>query len=70
MTFVFGFNVDNIVSTRTTVVTLVFIKCHHTTMALHFWTCILFTSKKSYPLRSFLFKTSLFALLSGLQVPP
>ena len=34
MTFLFGFNVDNIVSTRTTVIALVFIAYYHTTIAL------------------------------------
>ena len=35
MTFSFCFNVDNIVSTKTTVMTLVFITCYYTIMTLH-----------------------------------
>ena len=34
MVFMFRFNVDKIISTRTTVVTLGYITCHHATMAL------------------------------------
>ena len=34
MTFMLFFNVDNIVSTSTTVTTLVSITCYHTTIAL------------------------------------
>ena len=34
MAFIFGFNVDNIGSTRKTVMTLVYITCYHTTMEL------------------------------------
>ena len=34
MAFMFGLNVDKIVSTRTAIMTVVFITCYHTTMAL------------------------------------
>ena len=60
MTFMFGFNVNNIVSTRTTVMTLVFITYYNTTRSLLIFenlfclpakkviTCVLFCFKLLY----------------------
>ena len=57
MTFMFGFNFDNIVSTRTTVMTLVFITCYHTTMALlNFENLFCLPAKKVIPCVPFCFK--------------
>ena len=50
MTFTLGFNVDSIVSTRTTIMTLVFITCYHTTMSLLiFENLFCFPAKKNIP---------------------
>ena len=67
----FSFNVDYIVSTRR--------NCNDTCLhnmlpyyhdITYFWKFTLFNSKKGYPMCSFLFETSLFAWLFGLEIPP
>ena len=53
----FGFNFDNIVSTRATVITLVFITCYHTTVALFiFENLFCLPVKKIIPCVPFCFK--------------
>ena len=57
MIFMFGFNFDNIVSTRATVITLVFITCYHTTVALFiFENFFCLPVKKIIPCVPFCFK--------------
>ena len=53
----FGFNFDSIVSTRATVITLVFITCYHTTVALFiFENLFCLPVKKIIPCVPFCFK--------------
>ena len=57
MLLMFGFNFDNTVSTRTTVITLVFITCYHTTVALFIFEYLFcLPAKKLIPYVLFSFK--------------
>ena len=66
----FGFDFDNIVDTRTTVMTLVFITCCHTPMALLVFENLFCLPGKKVICVLFCLKILYLHLLSDLQIPP